>query len=119
MTNLFSAGDFSEPIDIAPGVRTRVLVRGDLMFSLVEIDEGATSPIHRHPEVQMGLVLEGAFERRQGNEVKILRVGDGFYVPPDVPHGGRAVEGGPCRILDVFSPPRGRYVAASTSEAAA
>ena len=52
-----------ELIEIAPGVRTRVLIRGELMFSLVEIDEGAESPIHDHPEVQMALVLEGAFER--------------------------------------------------------
>lgn len=119
MSNLFSADEFSETIHIAPGVRTRVLIRGDLMFSLVELDEGAESPIHNHPEVQMGLVLEGAFERHQGEEVKILRAGDGFYVPPDVPHGGRAVEGGPCRILDVFSPPRARYATTLDSAPAA
>ena len=101
-------------IEIAPGVRTRVLTRGNLMFSLVEIDEGAESPIHHHPEVQMGLVLEGAFERHQGDEVKLLQAGDGFYVPPDVPHGGQAV-GGRCRILDVFSPPRSKYVQESES----
>jgi quercetin dioxygenase-like cupin family protein len=58
----------------------------------------------------MGLVLEGTFERHQGDEVKLLHEGDGFYVPPNVSHGGRAV-GGRCRILDVFSPPRARYVA--------
>jgi quercetin dioxygenase-like cupin family protein len=112
MSDLFTNDDFSDVIEIAPGVRTRVLTRGDLMFSLVEIDDGAESPIHDHSEVQMGLVLEGTFERRQGDDVKVLRVGDGFYVPPNVPHGGRAI-GGRCRILDVFSPPRGRYVTES------
>ena len=109
MSNLFTSDDFSDLIEISPGVRTRVLVRGELMFSLVELDDGAVSPIHDHPEVQMGLVLEGTFERRQGDETKTLETGDGFYVPPNVPHGGRAV-GGRCRILDVFSPPRERYV---------
>ena len=109
MTNLFTSDDFSDPIEISPGVRTRVLTRGELMFSLVELDDGAVSGIHDHPEVQMGLVLEGTFERQQGDETKTLRTGDGFYVPPNVPHGGRAV-GGRCRILDVFSPPRERYV---------
>jgi len=116
MNNLFANDDFSDVIDIAPGVRTRVLTRGDMMFSLVELDDGAESPIHHHPEVQMGLVLEGAFERRQGDEVKLLRAGDGFYVPPDVPHGGRAVEGR-CRILDVFSPPRELYAKESSASA--
>ena len=109
MSNLFSADDCSNPIAIAPGVRTRVLTRGSLMFSLVELEDGAESPMHQHPEVQMGLVLEGSFERRQGTEVRLLRTGDGFYVPPNVPHGGTA-RGERCRILDVFSPPRDRYV---------
>ncbi len=112
MSNFFTDADFSDLIEIAPGVRTRVLIRGDLMFALVEIDAEAESPIHDHPEVQMGLVLEGAFERHQGDEVQLLRQGDGFYVPPDVPHGGKAI-GGRCRILDVFSPPRAKYVSAS------
>jgi quercetin dioxygenase-like cupin family protein len=109
VSDLFTGDDFSDPIDISPGVRTRVLVRGNMMFSLVELEDGAESPIHHHPEVQMGLVLEGSFDRRQGDDRKVLNAGDGFYVPPDVPHGGRAV-GGRCRILDVFSPPRERYV---------
>lgn len=108
MSNLFTKDDFSDLIEISPGVRTRVLIRGGLMFSLVELDDGAVSAIHHHEEVQMGLVLQGSFERRQGDEVKLLNEGDGFYVPPNVPHGGKAV-GGVCRILDVFSPPRDRY----------
>lgn len=116
MSNLFTNGDFSDPIEIAAGVRTRVLTRGELMFSLVELDDGAVSEVHQHPEVQMGLVLEGAFERRQGDELKLLGTGDGFYVPPNVPHGGRAL-GGRCRILDVFSPPRQRYVEESSGPA--
>jgi quercetin dioxygenase-like cupin family protein len=104
VSHFFSRGDF-EPVEIAPGVRARVLARGSLMFSLIEIDEAAESSLHHHPEEQMGLVLEGAFERHQGGEVRVLREGDGFYVPPDVVHGGRAIEG-PVRILDVFTPPR-------------
>jgi quercetin dioxygenase-like cupin family protein len=116
MSNLFSGEDFSDPIEISPGITTRVLVRGELMFSLVELEEGAVSAIHQHPEVQMGLVLAGSFERRQGDEVKVLNAGDGFYVPPNVPHGGTAL-GGRCRILDVFSPPRERYVKESGGSA--
>jgi quercetin dioxygenase-like cupin family protein len=109
MDPFFSSDDFSEPIEISPGVRTRVLTRGELMFSMVELDDGAQSVIHSHPEVQMGLVLSGQFERQQGDDVKVLGEGDGFYVPPNVPHGGRAVNG-PCRILDVFTPPRETYL---------
>lgn len=108
-TPFFTSDDFSNPIEISPGVRTRVVTRGQLMFSLVELEEDAESGIHHHPEVQMGLVLSGEFERIQGDHTQILREGDGFYVPPNVPHGGRAVNG-PCRILDVFTPPREAYL---------
>jgi quercetin dioxygenase-like cupin family protein len=104
VADLFCAADF-EAAEIAPGIRTRVLSRGSLMFSLIELDEGAFSSLHRHPEEQMGLVLEGTFERHQDGEVRLLGPGDGFYVPPGAVHGGRAI-GGPCRILDVFTPPR-------------
>lgn len=109
MADFFSPDDFGFSIELAPGVRTRVLARGSLMFSLVELDAESVSPTHSHFEEQMGLVLEGAFERKQGGEVRLLKEGDGFYVPPHVEHGGRAV-GGPCRILDVFTPPRERYL---------
>jgi quercetin dioxygenase-like cupin family protein len=113
MSDFFSESDFGPVIEIAPGVRTRVLTRGSLMFSLVELDEDAVSPLHQHVEEQMGMILEGAFERHQAGDVKVLRRGDGFYVAPNVEHGGRAL-GGPCRILDVFTPPRDRYRRAGT-----
>jgi quercetin dioxygenase-like cupin family protein len=105
----FRQADFSEALEFSPGVRGRVLWRGSLMFSLVELDSGAEAPLHHHHEEQMGLVLEGAFDRQQGGLRRTLTAGEGFYVPPDVPHGGRAV-GGTCRVLDVFTPPRERYV---------
>lgn len=108
MSDLFSADDFGEPFEIAPGVVARVLIRGSLMFSLVRLDEGASTPQHSHAEEQMGFILEGEFERTQAGETRVLTAGGGLYVPPHVVHGGTAV-GGPCRILDVFTPPRAAY----------
>ncbi len=110
-TFFYTSDDFGPPIELSPGARIRVIVRGSLMFSLVEIDEGVSTPVHSHAEEQMGLVLEGAFDRYQGGEQRLLHEGDGFYVPPHVEHGGTAV-GGPCRLLDVFTPPRARYLPA-------
>lgn len=116
MTYFFRPQDFSPPIEIAPGCRTRVVVGGNrIMFSFVEIDAGAMTPIHNHPEDQMGYVLEGTFERHQGGQVEVLHAGDVFFTPGGVEHGGRAV-GGPCRILDVFSPPRATYLAAASAK---
>lgn len=104
----FTSEEF-EPVTLAEGVRLRVIARGSLMFSVVEIDAGVTTPVHSHVEEQMGLILDGSFHRYQGGEHRLLQKGDGFYVPPNVDHGGRSV-GGPCRILDVFTPPRVHYL---------
>jgi quercetin dioxygenase-like cupin family protein len=79
------------------------------MFSVVELDEGVMTEIHHHPEDQMGYILEGTFERHQGDEIALLKAGDVFFTPGGTPHGGRAL-GGRCRILDVFSPPRSKYM---------
>jgi quercetin dioxygenase-like cupin family protein len=106
--SFFRENDFSDPIEPAPGMRLRVLTRGSLMFSLVELEEGAESPLHSHPEEQMGIVLEGRFERVQAGETRVLERGGGSYVPPNEEHGGRAI-GGPCKILEVFTPPRASY----------
>ncbi len=110
MSFFFRAEDFGPYIEICPGAKTRVIIGGDkLMFSFVEIDSGVMTTIHQHPEDQMGLILEGTFERHQGDQVQQLKSGEVFYTPGGVPHGGRAIDG-PCRILDVFSPPRSTYV---------
>ena len=108
MSNLFSTDDFTQPFQIAPGVISRVIVRGSLMFSLVDLAEGASTPLHSHDEEQMGFIIVGAFRRTQDGVVEVLRAGGGFYVPPGVQHGGTAIEGS-CRILDVFTPPRSAY----------
>jgi quercetin dioxygenase-like cupin family protein len=105
----FRETDFGAPIELAPGVHTRVLWRGSLMFSLVEIEAGAVAPIHHHQEEQMGLILEGRFDREQGGEHEVLGPGDGYYVPANVPHGGRSVDAA-VRLLDVFTPPRAQHI---------
>ena len=106
----FRPKDFGAPIEICPGCTTRVVVGGDrIMFSFVEIEGGVMSTIHSHPEDQMGVILEGTFERHQGGQIELLQKGDVFFTPGGVEHGGRAI-GGRCRILDVFSPPRKKYM---------
>lgn len=108
----FHSDDRGPAIEICPGCTTRVIVGGPrLMFSFVEIEEGVATPLHSHPEDQMGLILEGRFERRQGGDVAVLGPGDVFFTPGSVEHSGRALDGR-CRLLDVFTPPRSKYVPA-------
>lgn len=87
------------------------LVSGEnIMLSFLEMAEGAVLPEHAHPEEQAGLVLEGRLRLRIGDEEKVLKAGRAYIVPPGVSHSGTVLDG-PLRVLDIFGPPRGDYLA--------
>jgi quercetin dioxygenase-like cupin family protein len=44
---------------------------------------------HTHPGVESAYVMEGGFELPiQGQATRMLKVGDGFQIPPNTPHAG-------------------------------
>ncbi len=96
------------PNELAPGVRIRAPYGQNLMISRVEIDEGAIVPTHHHPHEQGGIVLSGRMAFTIGDETRILKRGEAFLIPPNVPHGVAAV-GGPVVALDIFTPVREDY----------
>jgi quercetin dioxygenase-like cupin family protein len=49
-------------------------------------------------------VASGCFEVTIGEEKKILRAGDGYYVAPNLPHGCVCLEAGV--LIDTFTPVR-------------
>ena len=58
---------------------------------IVDIPKGVEVARHTHPGVESSYVLEGELTLEvQGQPAQTLRRGDGFQVPPGVPHGGRA-----------------------------
>jgi quercetin dioxygenase-like cupin family protein len=89
-------------------VRIAVASGEKLMLSRVELDPRAEVPQHRHPHEQFGLVLEGEATFTVGGETRLLRQGDYYAIPGDVPHGVVAGPGGAV-CLDIFSPPREEY----------
>jgi quercetin dioxygenase-like cupin family protein len=93
---------------IGPGVRIRTPYGDRIMLSLVEIDDGAVVPPHAHPHEQAGIVLEGVLELTIDGNARTLAAGEAYIMPGHVTHSARAV-GGPCRVLDVFSPIREDY----------
>lgn len=96
--------------ELFEGVRLRVVAGEKAMMSFVEFEPHGVVPTHRHPHEQMGTVLEGEFELVIDGESRIVRVGDTWLIPSNVPHMARAV-GTRAVALDVFSPPREEYVA--------
>ncbi len=94
--------------EVAPGCRLRTPYGQNLMLSYLEMDAGASIPMHDHPHEQAGMLLQGTLELTIGDETRVVRPGAMFLIPPGVPHKAIAI-GGPAIVLDVFSPIREDY----------
>ena len=94
--------------EVCPGCRLRTPYGKNLMFSYLEMDEGAVVPLHDHPHEQGGMLLEGTLELTIGTETRLVKPRSMFLIPSGTPHKAVAV-GGPALVLDVFSPIREDY----------
>ena len=94
----------------APGVTMQSMTGGALMANWVTIEPNRPVPLHQHMHEQLGIMLEGALELTIGDDVRVLRPGDAYSVPPDLPHSARTLDEG-CVVLDIFTPIREDYVA--------
>ncbi|MEH6659293.1 cupin domain-containing protein [Leeuwenhoekiella marinoflava] len=76
----------------------------DLMVVSVTFEKGAIGTIHNHVHTQGSYVVSGKFEITINGKSEILEAGDGFYVPPNTPHGAKCLESG--ILIDSFNPAR-------------
>lgn len=91
--------------DVAPGMKRKFMGYDDeIMMVKVKFDKGGIGARHAHIHSQTTYVVSGEFEVAIGNERKILKEGDGFYIPPNVEHGAVCLKEGV--LIDVFSPIR-------------
>jgi quercetin dioxygenase-like cupin family protein len=94
--------------ELAPGVTARVFPGVNAMLSVVTLEPRSVSPVHAHPQEQWGVCLEGEWIRIQDGVEHHVQAGDFWQTPPNVPHGGRALDKR-CVVLDIFAPPRDEY----------
>ena len=91
--------------NLGNGVQRQVFGYDDkLMLLKVKFEKGAIGAMHSHPHSQATYIESGVFEMTIGHEVKLLKKGDGYYVPPHVVHGITCLEAG--MLVDAFSPVR-------------
>lgn len=91
--------------DLGNGIKRQVFGYDDkVMLVKAKFEKGAVGALHEHHHSQVTYVDSGAFEMTIGNEKKIIRKGDGYYVPPHVLHGCVCLE--PGMLIDAFSPLR-------------
>lgn len=115
--------DGSEPLAFQPGWQSREwlpsfsplegftmqsVTGGKLMANWVTIEPNREMPRHHHPHEQLGIMLEGTMELTLGDETRLIRAGDAYTIPPNLPHHARTLEEG-CVVLDIFTPPREDY----------
>jgi quercetin dioxygenase-like cupin family protein len=93
-----------------PGVTITPIWGDEIMMSFVHFERAdAVVPEHAHPHEQMGIGLEGEFELVIEGEDRIIREGDCYLIPGNVPHSARSLNG-PARALDIFHPVREEYI---------
>ena len=93
------------PQVIWEGVTGRALHGERLTLALVELDHGSHVPEHAHDNEQVGILLDGSFEMRVGDETRALVRGDTWCIPPDVPHEVRVGPAGAV-VVEVWVPGR-------------
>lgn len=95
--------------DLGNGVQRQVFGYDEsLMLVKVKFEKGAVGVLHFHKHVQSSYIVSGVFELTIGSEKKILKKGDGYFVPPNVEHSCICVEAGV--LIDAFSPYREDFI---------
>lgn len=93
--------------EVIPGYEACSIHTGTMTFMYWKVAEGAVMPRHQHIHEQVAHVLTGRFELTVDDQTRILEPGTVAVIPPNVPHGGRALTH--CTLLDVFHPEREDY----------
>jgi quercetin dioxygenase-like cupin family protein len=105
MPNTFSALWESSPYQIWDHAIARVISGQRVTVAVVDIEPNQILPEHRHPNEQVGLVLEGIITMVIAGERKLCAVGDTYVIAGDVPHWGETGPEG-ATVIDVFAPGR-------------
>jgi len=101
----FLIGDEIEWEVVGEGVKRKIMGYDDkIMLVNVHFSEGGVGPMHEHHHSQVTYVVSGEFELTIGDETKLMKGGDAFYIPPHVLHGAICKKEGV--LIDVFSPIR-------------
>ena len=95
-------------VHLAEGVRFKPVFGKAMLFNYVFFEPHSVAPMHQHPEEQIGTILEGEYEFEMGGVAKMMRPGDVYVVPPNVPHTARTYDSR-CFAIDIFSPPRSGF----------
>jgi len=108
-SNLFQYNETTSWETVGEGVQRQILGYDDkVMLVKVKFEKGGCGLLHNHAHSQVSYVESGAFEMTIGETKKIIKKGDGYYVPPFTTHGCICLEAG--MLVDAFGPARWEFV---------
>ncbi|MEO1492693.1 MAG: cupin domain-containing protein [Pseudomonadota bacterium] len=98
--------DLPNLVDQTPGHTLRRFGGTQVMMQEAVMPTGTRFDTHCHHNEQMVLILSGRVRLYVGQDAEPVELGAGdmMLLPPNMPHGGEALED--CRLIDAFSPPR-------------
>lgn len=106
---VFVEADKREWEEVGEGIRRKVMGYDDrIMLVQVEFRQGAIGAVHHHHHTQVTHVESGVFEVEIGGDKRVLKAGDSFLAPSNVPHGVVCLESGV--LIDVFTPMREDFI---------
>ena len=95
------------------GLKTIILtgLNGEKMMMVLNVTlPRYTVPLHSHPHEQIGMVYSGKAKLRIGDEERIVKKGDFYCIPVNVPHTDTAIGDEPFIMLDIFYPVREDFI---------
>lgn len=104
-TKEFFMGEETPWEEVGPGLKRQMMgYDGKIMLVKVQFEVGAVGQLHKHHHSQVTYVESGEFEMTIGDEKRIIKGGDSYYIPTNVMHGCVCTK--PGVLIDVFSPAR-------------
>jgi quercetin dioxygenase-like cupin family protein len=89
----------------------------DIVQVLTEIPAGVESGWHTHPGEEVGYIVAGTVEMAiQGRATLTLQAGDGFLIPPRIPHNARDIGPGTGQMLSTYIVEAGQPLASFTGQ---
>jgi quercetin dioxygenase-like cupin family protein len=85
-----------------PGVKAWIAQGADHQVVFFDIPAGTEVPLHSHG-AQWGIAVEGEMELTIGEETRVYRAGDSYYIPAGVMHGAKVLTR--FRAIDFFDVP--------------
>jgi len=104
-------------IEQMKGLETTILtgLHGEKMMMVLSATLPEHSvPIHTHPHEQVGMVYSGKAILKIGSQEKIVKKGDFYCIPANVPHGDTCTGKRPFVMLDIFYPVREDFIKKTT-----